>query len=341
MTDHELIKKLSILKETRPESSWKQEARDVLLAQISNSVGKEIKVNLFEVMAYDLKNIFSFLPATAWAVIGLVIILTGGSLGALAAQNSKPGDNLYIVKVWKENIQLLMTFDQEDKAKLDMKLANIHAREITEILSNPNFNAAGNQKKAEQLAQNFKQEINTVKERYSEISEMQQKNSALPASGAAANNANGNLAGNNDDAKVGIGGMQKDAEGKVYGVESGKDNKGLQLYDPNAVLKNTAYDGVVTSSLLVPQTVSSNSVSSLATSTAASSTTTPADINTTLDKATQSFETKDFSGAKDMLDQVGKIIEKIDFGIVKGVSEPGASTSVGNSAGAVGSSSGK
>ena len=129
------------------------------------------------------------MPATAWAVICLIIILTGGSMGALAAKNSKPGDSLYFAKVWKEKIQLAMTFKEEDKAKLDMKLANIHAMEITEVLSDPNFNAAANQKKAEQLAQNFKQEIDTVKERYSEINKMQQENSSLPASGSATNNA--------------------------------------------------------------------------------------------------------------------------------------------------------
>ena len=60
MNDKELIKKLNILKKVRPESSWKKETRDVLLAQISNSVGREIKVSMFEVIAYDLKNFFSF-----------------------------------------------------------------------------------------------------------------------------------------------------------------------------------------------------------------------------------------------------------------------------------------
>ncbi|MDD5527839.1 MAG: DUF5667 domain-containing protein [Patescibacteria group bacterium] len=342
MNDKDLIAKLNILKDVKPESSWKQETRDLLLAQISNSVGQEVKVSLFEAMACDFKNFFSFLPSTAWAVICLMIILTGGSFGALAAKNSKPGDTLYIAKVWKEKIQLAMTFNQEDKAKLDMKLASIHAMEITEVLSDPNFNVAGNQKKAEQLAQNFKQEINTVKERYSEINQMRQENLALNSSGSAVNNTSSNLAAGDDNAKVGIGDIQKDASGKVYGVESGKDSKGLQFYDPNTGSKDNVGIGRATSALGAPQSLSSSSGPGSAVAHVASSTVSASEnINTTLDKATQSFDIKDFSGAKDMLDQVGKIIANIDSGSVKGASESGTSTAGSGAAGTVGSSSGK
>ncbi len=336
----ELVRKLSVLKDVRPESSWKQETRDILLAQISNAVGKEVRVGLLDVMAYNFKNFFSFLPSTAWAVICLAIILTGGSFGALAANNSRPGDDLYIAKTWKEKIQLLLTFNQEDKAKLDMKLASIHAMEITEVLSDPNFNAATNPKKAEELAENFKQEIDTVKQRYSEINQMQQKNSVPPASGSAVNNTSSNLAANDDNAKVGIGNLQKATDSKVYGVESGKANQGLQFYDPNANLKKATSTVKVSSSPVVPLAVSSNSVSNLATSTPAASSTDATDINVSLDKATESFDTKDFSGAKDILNQVGMIISKIDSGSVKGATEAGSAVSGVDQAGTSGSSSG-
>jgi hypothetical protein len=244
--------------------------------------------------------------------------------------------------VLKEKIQLAMTFNQEDRAKLDMKLASIHAMEITEVLADPNFNAAGNQRKVEQLAQNFKDEINTVKERYSEINQMQQKKSSIAVSGASANNTSSDLAAGGDNAKVGIGDVQKDSNGKVYGVESGKDNKGLQFYNPASGSGSAAGSAKTTSSLAVPQTLlSKNGSSSVAQDIATSTIDASENINTTLDKASQSFDTKDFSGAKNILDQVGKIIENIDSGAVKGASESGASSSVGSSAGSVGSSSGK
>ena len=91
-----------------------------------------------------------------------------------------------------------------------------------------------------------------------------------------------------------------------------------------------------------------NGSSSLAASSATTSSITASstlgvsdNINVTLDKATQSFDTKDFSETKDMLNQVGKIIANIDSGAVKGTSESGTtSTAGGDPAGTVGSSSG-
>jgi Domain of unknown function (DUF5667) len=340
MNDQELIKKLNILKEVKLESAWKQETRDVLLAQVSNSVGGDVKVGWMEIMAEEVKSAFSFMPATAWAVICLAIILTGGTFGAIAAKNSKPGDTLYIAKVWKEKIQVAMTFNQEDKAKLNMKLASIHAMEIADELSSPNFNAAGNQKKAQQLAQNFQQEINTVKEQYSEINKLQQNNSAPTAAGKTINNTSSNLAAADDNAEVGIGDVQKASDSKVYTVESGKDAKGMQFFDPNSGLKNATGTSQTVPKTGTAPTVSSNSVAVLASSTPVASSSVTADINTSLDKATQSFDTKDFSVAKDIMDQVGKIIENIDTGVVKGATESGTSTG-GSNQSAVGSSSGK
>jgi hypothetical protein len=330
MNDKELTQKLSLLREVKLESAWKQETRDVLLAQVSNSVEREVKVSWVEILVDDIKNSFSFMPNAAWGVICLIIILTGGGFSALAVKNSKPGDTLYVAKLWKEKAQLAMTFDKEDKAKLDMKLASIHAMEITEVLSDPHFHAADNQKKAEQLAQNFNDEINTVKERYSEINQMQQNSPVSVTSGVAVNNTSSNLAVGNDDNKVGIGSMQKDASGTVYSVGAGKDSKGLQFYDPKADLKKT------TSSLVTPAVSKVNGTSSEAVPAVSAATSTPAsdNITTTLDKASQSFATKDFSGAKDILNQVGKIIDNLDSGQVKGATESGTSTKGGGTIGA-------
>jgi|WetSurMetagenome_2_1015567.scaffolds.fasta_scaffold22340_2 hypothetical protein len=341
MNDKELILKLNSLREIKLEPAWKQETRDVLLAQVSNSVEREVKVSWLEIWFADFKNSFSFLPNAAWGVICLVIILTGGSVSALAVKHSKPGDTLYVAKLWKEKAQLALTFNQEEKAKLDMKLASIHAMEITEVMADPNFNAAGNQKKADQLVQNFNDEINTVKERYSEISRMQ-NNTVLASTGPMANNTSSDLAIGNDDNKVGIGGIQKDAGGTVYSVEAGKDDKGMQFYDPKTG-KNSG-DGKVTSSL--PGAIASTATGSSSGTNLVlgSATSTPAagdNITVTLDKASQSFATKDFSGAKDILNQVGKIIDKIDSGEVKGVTESGTSTDGGSTTGTATSSGNK
>ena len=119
MNEKELIKKLQMLKEVRPDSSWKQEARGVLLSQVSNAAGAEVRFGVFEYLAYTLKNSFSVLPKTAWGVICLAVFLAAG-FGVFAADYSKPGDSFYAARILKEKAQLSMTFDKEEKAKLDI-----------------------------------------------------------------------------------------------------------------------------------------------------------------------------------------------------------------------------
>jgi hypothetical protein len=343
MQDKELIEKLKMLKEIRPETSWKQEARGVLLSQVSNASGAEVRFSVFENISHTFKNTFSFMPRAAWGIICLAVVLTGGTYGAYAAKYSKPGDSFYAVKILKEKVQLAVVFNKEEKAKLDMKMASNHAKEISEVLADANYK--GDQKKAEQLAQNFEQEINTVKERLSEINKIQNKNSIAEAGAPSIDNsAAGASAGNNNDSKIVLGGINKETDITVHVVESGKDNRGIQVYDPKAGNMGALAAGKV------PTTTSAGNASgfsgtegvgSTSTSTIPVETMNVSDkINSTLDKATESFNTKDFSGAKDMLEQVGVIIENIGSGAVKGVAEIGSS-SVGAevSGGASGSSS--
>jgi hypothetical protein len=357
MTDQELIQKLNTLKQVRPESSWKKKTREILLSQTANTVAKEIKFNPLEKVFYDLKNAFSFLPKTAWAVTCLVIILVGGSYSVYAAKNSKPGDSFYALRVWKGEIQLAMTFNQEEKAKLDMKLASIHAKEISEVLADPSFSAhKGNEKKAEELAKNFKEQINIVKTRLSEINDIQDKNMVAknhePAKEAVAEKQpETNTGDNSDDVKVGIGKITKENDGKVYSVESGKDNKGMQIYDSNSLkASNSLSDLKVPAAIPTTSKLSNGNISSSgaeiippAVSVSTSSVGVSDKIKNNLDLATESFAVKDFTGAKNIMEQVGVIIEKIDNGKVKGENEintSATSTENNNDPAGVSSSSG-
>ncbi|HTW96163.1 MAG TPA: DUF5667 domain-containing protein [Candidatus Methylomirabilis sp.] len=335
MTDNELVKKLKILGEIQPENSWKQEARDILLTQISNSVVTNNKINFWDKIIFTSRGVFSFLPRTAWAVICLVIIFTGGGFSAYAAKVSRPGDAFYAVKVWKERIQLAMTLNSEDKAKLDMKLASIHAKEITEVLADPKFNYPGNEKKAEQLAQNFQTEINTVKRRYSEINKLQDDKPAVADVSASSKPASGS--GSGENSVVGIGDFQKNTDGKVYGVDSGKDAQGVQVYDPSAV--KSGLEGKISTSSLAAKAVTGSSTIPAATIASGTPAEVNDDVSSNLDKAAQSFAAKDFSGAKDILEKVGVIIDKIDQNGVPNVPVAGTSTTDGKTSVGIGSSS--
>jgi|GEM_PF-837893 hypothetical protein len=331
MTDKELIQKLNSLKQVSLEASWKKETRDLLLSQISNSAAKEVKISVWEMAVNDLKNSFAFVPRAAWGAICFVLVLVGGGFSVYAANYSKPGDYFYTAKILKEKTQLAMTFDKEEKVKLDMKLASIHAKEISEVLSDPKTQSNG--KKAQKLAHNFQTEINTVKERLSEISKIQENNSVV----AVGVIASGTVA-ESSDVKVGIGDLQKDSDGKILSANNGKNAKGVQIYIPTSSPKDVV--AVKASTTTFEKKLTAMATGSASSTVAATASSTEAGINetinTTLDKATESFNIKDFTGAKDMLEQVGVIIEKINSSEVKGESESGTSTETGSAAGAVG-----
>jgi hypothetical protein len=338
MTEKELIRKLNILKQVKLETSWKKETRDVLLAQVSNSAAKEVKIMIWEKVFYDLKNSVAFVPRAAWGAICFILVLASGGFGVYAANYSKPGDYFYTARILKEKTQIAMTFNKEEKVKLDIKLANTHAKEISEVLSDPNYR--GNEKQAKKLAQNFQDEINTVKEGLSEIGKIQEKNSAGGTANVAANSID------NNDAKIGIGDLQKDSDGKVLSADYGKDDKGMQIYISSS--SKATLGGKISTTTIVEKTLTAIASGSASTTITASASSTDSavmsdKINTTLDKATESFNTKDFTGAKDMLEQVSVIIEKINSGEVKETNEAGTSTKPDNSLviPAIGSSSEK
>jgi len=340
MNEKELIEKLKMLKEVRLEASWKQESRGVLLSQISNAVSEEVRFGFANKLSYFFKSFFSFVPRSAWAGISMLVILVSGALSVYAANYSKPGDSLYTARILKEKAQLAMTFNQEDKARLDMKMANNHAKEISEVLANPKYK--GDDKKAEQLAQNFEQEINTVKERLSEIGKIQSENAVVGKPLLAVNKAVSNPVANNDDVKVGIGDAKED-DHVVHVVESGKDDKGIQISIPD-----TGKIGALSASKIPTTTIAGNtsiypgvsSTENVDLSAPVATMNVSDEITTSLDKATESFNTEDFSGAQIILEQVGAIIENIGTGEVKGVTEVGSSSAGTEiSAGGIGSSS--
>jgi hypothetical protein len=255
MKDQELIEKLNNLKGMKLNTEWKESARNILLNQISNS-SKVVKITFFDEIAFQARTFVSLMSRPVIAAFAIIFALVGVASGYDVARNSKPGDSFYAAKIMKDKAQVATIFNKEDKAKLEIKLASQRAAQISNVLSDPSFsNNVNNQDKVKELSQTFNQEINTVKQNIPQIKTTIKPVAPVVATAPVV------------DGKVGI--------GKVYSVESGKDNNGVQIY--------------------IPETQ-----------------TTATKINQTLDKAQQSFDEKNFSGAKDILDQVNVIIDNIN-----------------------------
>jgi hypothetical protein len=162
MTDKELISKLNTLKNVSPESSWLASNRELFLAQISNS-GAD-KLSSGQVFFINFK---SFLKASSQPVFALgvfVLVLISSSLfGHKLFSQAKPNDSLYIARIISEKVKLNTVWNPEEKNKLAVSFATNHAKDISEVLSDPSFNNEENKDQVAKLNDSFNKEIDNVK----------------------------------------------------------------------------------------------------------------------------------------------------------------------------------
>ncbi|MDD4333072.1 MAG: DUF5667 domain-containing protein [Patescibacteria group bacterium] len=206
MTEQELIAQINNLKTIQPDKTWKEQNREILYTQISNSAPQIAKTNIFVSSIVAVKEFFAQ-PSLALVIFLSVII--GGSIFGTSAFTAKPGDSLYIARVISEKAQLAITFGKEEKTKLEIKFANDRAKEIAQLLSEQNQNQAD----AEKLTSDFKKEINIVKTKIQQI-KIADKTSTQ----------------NQEDTL------------QVFGANAQRDGQGIQISDSNntTVANNTA-----------------------------------------------------------------------------------------------------
>ncbi|MFH1255423.1 MAG: DUF5667 domain-containing protein [bacterium] len=174
MNDKELFKKLNNLKTIRPDDDWKKTNREILYSQISaghfadeNKSESNLKTIWHSIMA---REVLMNMAKPAWVSLSAsVLILIIGVGGVYSSKNSKPGDSLYIAKIISEKAQMAITFNEKDKAKLGLEFATSRAKEMAQVLEQTEKSGDGQNKKVEQLSQNFKKEISQVKSRLTTI----------------------------------------------------------------------------------------------------------------------------------------------------------------------------
>lgn len=166
MNDRELLKKLNNLKEIKPDNAWKKSYREILYSQIS--AGREsaepksnIKI-IWENIRPRQILVNSVKPVWLTLIVSIVIMVVGIG-GVYGSKNSKPGDSLYIAKIISEKAEFAVTFNEKDRAKLNIEFATNRAKEMIEVLRDTDQTAAANNDKLEKLSKDFKKEISQVK----------------------------------------------------------------------------------------------------------------------------------------------------------------------------------
>jgi hypothetical protein len=308
MKSFDIKKELLNLKSIQPDAEWKISGREILACQIQNSASEELNLTLSAVIA-EPRKLIRFVSQPAFAVFSILLVLVAGGGGSIyAANNSKPGDSLYIARIISEQAQLAITFNSEKKEQLGLKFANDRAITITQVLSETNSD--DNHEKVEKLTGDFKKEIGLVRSKINIIKNSQNK------------------IANTDSVEPG---ENKESE-EVFSANLSKDDRGVQISEPNKQaeesksgedLKNGQTEKVETS-------IASSSVQE-----GGKIIESNADASTIVAEAEKLFDEKNYNGAYDQLQKVDNIIKNgtdnssDSSGEVKGVSESATTSPAG------------
>ncbi len=300
MRDQELFKQLHNLSKMKPDAAWKDSQRSVMLSQIN--AGNDAKVEdakesplLLDLFKLPIAYIQSFSQPVLATFLVAFLLLTGGFTGLRAAQDSKPGDSLYLAKIVGEKTQLALAFTDKKKVELGIGFAVKRVEEMKQVIAETEESGVENNK-VEELVADFKKELSAAKSRIEKISEDNVIDTAETQ----------NLASVHDDEIIEVG------DNQIFSAGSSKTDDGLQ------VLYNNSDHAIIE---IVP-----NDNKDIESSTEATSTE-ELEISTTSEEVVIIAETESlediFQQASDLVDASFDDILDIlnDVGEVKGVEE--------------------
>jgi len=288
MTNLDLSKKLKSLKNVAPDRQWLEGNRELLLAQISNSGAANLPAWKIALINFSSFTKAAARPASAFASFVFLLVMGGIYSNQFFAQ-AKPNDSLYIARIISEQVRLNTTFNTEARDMLAVRYASEHAKDITSILADPEFNKEENKQRVEELNHSFKEEVETVR---SGIGRLAASKSASEAKQPAA---------------------QTEDPLDIVIAEGEKNEQGIQVQENNPASEVVA--GILAT--VTPENIIDNeATSSPATTTLETETNSEAEpvvsseADKILEEATQLFDAKDYEKASDKLKEVDEIIKK-------------------------------
>jgi len=280
MTDRYLISKLNNLKNVKPEASWLESNRELLLTQISNSGASQLSA--WQTFIINLQSFTKVVYQPAVVLGAFVVVLVfGGLFSHQLFTQAKPNDSLYIARIISEKAKLGTIFNTTERDRLAVQFATNHAQDITAVLADPEFNNENNQVEVARLNESFNKEIDTVKTKIGRLAGTRSEVKTVAA-----------LSTNNDDAVVSI-------------ASDLTDDQGIQLSEnkpiiTEIVLENTSQTEEIISDISEEEAEEVKEVEETEETT---------DTDKILDEAKQLFEQKDYNSALNKLKEVNEIIK--------------------------------
>lgn len=219
---------LNSLSGIAPSAEWKVRTRDVLQSQISAGAQEE-RVGFFAVLDNLMPSWVSGVASKPVMVFALIVlaVVTGSYASVRAARETKPGDSLYIAKIINEKTQLALTFNETNKAKLNLEFATNRAEELVKVMEAP---APQQEKTIADLRSSVSSELTAAKSRLTKIKQSQPV-AAVTKTDDNSNNTNQPVA--NDETV------------QVFGANVGKDNTSMQIAEAEQLFANKDISGTI------------------------------------------------------------------------------------------------
>jgi len=237
---------------------------------------------------------------TMAAFLIVTFILVSGVISLRAAQNTKPGDSLYIAKILNEKAHQVFTFNEEKKMKLGLEFAGNRAEELTQVLAEPGNGER--EEKVEKLVNNFKKEISAVKIRIEKIYSRTQTEGPFEEAVVTEEEP-------------------EEEESQVFSANADKDENGIQIFEQEpavgeeeAVEEPEEVETEVSSTTSELTEVASSTEEEAADAVDASS----SDPQFLLKEAEELLGNKDYDATISKLEEAGEVISQVDTGDVKG-----------------------
>jgi len=212
-----------------PSVEWKARTRDVLQSQISAGAEEE-RAGFFAVVDNLMPawvSAISTKPVMVFSMIVLAVV-TGAYSSVRAARETKPGDSLYIAKIINEKTQQALTFNETDKAKLNLEYATNRAEEIAKVMETP---APQKEKTIADLSSSLSSELTAAKSR---ISKMEQSQPVAVVTKPV-------VSGTNKDKPV----VNNDDKVQVFGANVAKDTTSIQIAEAEQMFAKNDIAGTI------------------------------------------------------------------------------------------------
>ncbi|MBU4284981.1 hypothetical protein KKF60_00590 [Patescibacteria group bacterium] len=169
--DEFIVKQLKNLRKVRPSTSWLESQRSFLLSKIAQNKPEE-KKSIFTFPIFNISKLFR--PVFVVAMVLIVFASSLGTIGVIsAAQNSLPGDALYVLKTTFEKTQMTFAYGDQNKVELSIKFATQRMDEFAQVASKPE-----KRDDIEKTVQNLNAQLVTVQEN---MDKLKDKNSEKAA----------------------------------------------------------------------------------------------------------------------------------------------------------------